>query len=128
MSKKLFVILEVKEATQAMRTISWSDTEQWVPTDSKQGEVMRLHPSRIINDNRLRIGVGRTDDWIFDEYPNWGWRQATGDTISNYLILDPPPSEQTDLDRMIDQAPACIGSEAKAWVKDSLIPFLKKKE
>ncbi len=120
---KKFVILEVRKADGGEGIAYYNDTEQWTPKDGKRGEIMRLHPSRIIDG--LYYGIPTQGTQFWNPYNNH-WQEGSHGSTLQCLMTDPPPLPQTDLDRVLDQAPACIGSEAKAWVRDSLVPFLKK--
>lgn len=123
---KYFLIMEVKEYHAG--GIDCHGRKLYHSVDGSDVAACYVHPSHIIDGDRLRYGRPGPGDFGFYVGDGIKLNKWTAFQSESRLIIDPPPSPKTDLDRVLDQAPSCIGSEARAWIRDRLMPFLQKKE
>ncbi len=91
MGKRLFCIMEIEKNPNEQDPKRVVDL--YHPVDDETGrEHLWLHPSRVIDEGRLRYGLVDLEEEFFDSQVGWRLRNE----ISKYkerLILDPPPAE-----------------------------------
>lgn len=128
---KKFVMLEIRKAQgPGEPTNPVENTEQWTPVDRHFGEVLRLHHSRIIDGNRLRYDTPTAGELFFrGDTLEWHIKSTVSTWLhGTRLIIRPLPSPKTDLDRMLEKAPSCVGQETREWVRNTLVPFMLEKK
>lgn len=126
---KKFVIMEVRHVKghHSYSLDKWEPVENNTNKTTDAQECLYLHPSSIIDGDRLRYGYVKRGETYFSQPDTiFGWKECNS-AIDHCgrLILDPPPEEKSDLDKAMSSAPSCIGSEARKWIQQTLIPAIK---